>query len=53
LETSPVQELDMAPGDGLIVPKGVWHRVDILEPSKIVYVTPGPNNEFHPIESAV
>ena len=53
LETSPVQELDMAPGDGLIVPKGVWHRVDILEPSKIVYVTPGPNNEFRPIESAV
>jgi mannose-6-phosphate isomerase-like protein (cupin superfamily) len=53
LETVPVQELDMSPGDGLIVPKGVWHRVDILEPSKIVYVTPGSNNEFRPIESAV
>lgn len=53
LETTPVQVLDMCPGDGLIVPKGVWHRVDILEPSKIVYVTPGPNNEFRPLESAV
>lgn len=53
LETAPVLELEMSPGDGLIVPKGVWHRVDILEPSKIVYVTPGPNNEFRPIESAV
>lgn len=53
LDTAPAQELDMSPGDGLIVPKGVWHRVDILEPSKIVYVTPGPNNKFRPIEDAV
>jgi quercetin dioxygenase-like cupin family protein len=53
LETAPVQELGMSPGDGLIVPKGVWHRVDILEPGKIVYVAPDPNNEFRPIEGAV
>ena len=46
LETAPVQSLEMAPGDGLIVPKGIWHVVDILEPSQIVYVTPGPNNRF-------
>lgn len=36
-------------GDGLVVPKGLWHRVDILEPSQIVYLTPGPNNEFRPL----
>lgn len=46
LETDPVEILDIAPGDGLIVPKGIWHRVDILEPSQIVYVTPDPNNQF-------
>lgn len=49
LETDPVQELEMLPGDGLIVPKGVWHRVDILEPSQIVYLTPGPNGEYRPL----
>ncbi len=38
------------PGDGLVVPKGMWHRVDILEPSQIVYLTPGPNNEFRPLD---
>jgi hypothetical protein len=38
----------MASGDGLIVPKGVWHTVDIIDPSQIVYVTPGPNNRFRP-----
>jgi len=49
LEFDPVQVIDVSPGDGLIVPKGVWHRVDILEPSQIVYLTPGPNNEHRPL----
>jgi len=44
------EDIDVMPGDGLVVPKGWWHRVDILEPSRIVYLTPGPNNEFKPFE---
>lgn len=43
-------DIDMYPGDGLVVPKGVWHRVDILEPCQIVYLTPGSNNEFLPLD---
>lgn len=46
LETDPIEKIEMTPGDGMIVPKGVWHTVSIIEPSKIVYVTPGPNNQF-------
>ncbi len=46
----PVEDINVRPGDGLVVPKGMWHRVDIIEPSQIVYVTPGPNNEFRPAE---
>ena len=42
----PVDDIEVLPGDGLVVPKGMWHRVDILEPSQIVYLTPGPNNEY-------
>lgn len=42
-------DVEMRPGDGLVVPKGVWHRVDIIEPCQIVYLTPGPNNEFRPL----
>ena len=45
----PIDDIDVKPGDGLIVPAGVWHRVDILEPSQIVYLTPGPNNEYLPL----
>jgi mannose-6-phosphate isomerase-like protein (cupin superfamily) len=46
----PEEDIDVSPGNGLVVPKGKWHRVDIIEPSEIVYVTPGPNNEFRPVE---
>lgn len=44
-----LDDIDVAPGDGLVVPKGTWHRVDILEPSQIVYLTPGPDNRFRPL----
>ena len=56
LETAAAEaldELEMQPGDGLIVPKGVWHRVDVLEPCQIMYVTPGPRSEFRPLGNAV
>jgi len=43
------EDIEAVAGDGLIVPKGMWHRVDILEPSQIVYLTPGPNNEYRPV----
>ena len=42
-------DVELGPGDGAVVPKGVWHRVDILEPCQIVYATPGPNNQFRPL----
>ena len=44
------EDVDVHPGDGLVIPKGVWHRVDILEPCQIVYLTPGPNNQFRPLD---
>ena len=46
---SAEEDIDVSPGDGVVVPKGMWHRVDIIEPSQIVYLTPGPNNEFKPL----
>ena len=48
---SDEKDIEVRPGDGLVVPKGVWHRVDIIEPSQIVYLTPGPNNRFRPLEN--
>ena len=49
LETTPPEVLELGAGDGVLVPRGVWHRVDIVEPSRLVYVTPGPNGEYRPL----
>lgn len=48
-EDEHLGEMDMHAGDGLVIPRGVWHRVDILEPCRIMYATPGPGGEFRPI----
>ncbi len=50
-EHETIDAVAMKPGDGLIVPKGTWHRVDILEPSQIFYATPGPRGEYRAIAS--
>lgn len=42
-------DTELRAGDAVIVKKGLWHRVDILEPCHIVYLTPGPNNEVRPV----
>ena len=41
--------VSMQPGDALVVPKGLWHRIDVLEPSHLVHVTPGPGSGHRPL----
>jgi quercetin dioxygenase-like cupin family protein len=41
LETEPAQRIALEAGDGLIVPRGVWHRLEIIAPAEILYATPG------------
>ncbi len=45
----PEPDVDLRSGDVVIVPRGLWHRVEILEPCHFVYLTPGPNNEVRPL----
>jgi mannose-6-phosphate isomerase-like protein (cupin superfamily) len=35
-------------GDAYVVPRGVWHRLEAVEPSYLVHVTPGPNGGYRP-----
>lgn len=39
----------LQPGEAFIVPKGVWHRVDVREPSHFVHITPGPGSGHRPL----
>jgi mannose-6-phosphate isomerase-like protein (cupin superfamily) len=39
-------------GEAYLVPRGVWHRVEAVEPSYLIHVTPGPNGGYRPRTSA-
>jgi mannose-6-phosphate isomerase-like protein (cupin superfamily) len=40
--------VELKPGDAFIVPKGVWHRVVMREPSQLIHITPGPGGQWRP-----
>jgi mannose-6-phosphate isomerase-like protein (cupin superfamily) len=39
-------------GDAYVVPRGVWHRLEPVEPSYFIHVTPGPNGGYRPRNAA-
>src|SRR6516162_3176861 len=34
--------LTVEPGHAIIVPQGVWHKVELREPCRLLFITPGP-----------
>ncbi len=38
------------PGSYAIVPRGVWHTAEPLEPTRMLFVTPGEGTENRPID---
>ncbi len=44
-DREPPRRVELVPGQAVIVPRGVWHRVHLAEPSQIVHITPGPGGE--------
>jgi homogentisate 1,2-dioxygenase len=41
--------VEVGPGQAVVVPRGVWHRVLVREPSQLLHVTPGPRGEWRPL----
>ncbi len=39
----------LAAGEAVVVPKGIWHRVLIEEPTQLIHITPGPGGEHRPL----
>jgi mannose-6-phosphate isomerase-like protein (cupin superfamily) len=50
LETGSERLVQIGAGEGVIIPKGVWHKVRVLELGQLVTVSPGPGFEFHPLK---
>jgi len=38
----------LGPGDAYLVPRGIWHRLEAVEPSYLIHVTPGPSGGHRP-----
>ena len=51
-DSAPEADLIMGSGDTCIVPKGEWHKVSILEETRLLHITPGPDGEHRPLATA-
>lgn len=39
----------LRPGNAVIVARGLWHRIEVARPSRIVHLTPGPSGDHRPM----
>jgi len=49
-ESSPAQPLLLNTGGACIVKKGEWHKVQVLETTQLMHITPGPNGDYRPLQ---
>jgi len=47
--SAPDELCELGPGECCIIPKGEWHRVHLLEPTRLLHITPGPNGDHRPL----
>lgn len=43
------QTIPVGPGEAVVVPRAVWHRVVLRESSHVLHITPGPGGEHRPL----
>jgi mannose-6-phosphate isomerase-like protein (cupin superfamily) len=41
--------VDLGAGDPVVAPKGVWHKITMREPGRLIHITPGPNGGARPL----
>lgn len=48
-DQDPALEVALTPGQAAIVPRTIWHRVRLIEPSQLLHIAPGPGGECRPL----
>ena len=43
-----LRTIDVAAGQAIVVPQGVWHLIRMIEPGQLINITPGPGGEARP-----
>jgi mannose-6-phosphate isomerase-like protein (cupin superfamily) len=41
--------VELGAGDAVVVPRGIWHRITMREPGRLIHITPGPNGDARPL----
>jgi len=49
LEGDPDETFALRPGEAFVVPRGRWHRIEVIEPGDMVFVTEGDGTEHKPL----
>ena len=48
-DSNPNESLSLRAGESCIIKKGEWHKVSVIKPAQLIYITPGLNNEHRAI----
>ena len=48
-DSMPGEVIELGPGQACVVAKGEWHKVNVLENTQLVHITPGPNGDHRPL----
>lgn len=48
-EPSDAEPCELGPGEACIISKGEWHRVRLLEPTRVIAITAGPRAMHRPL----
>ena len=41
--------LELGPGASCVVRRGEWHKVEVLEKTQLLHITPGPHGDHRPL----
>ena len=47
-DSAATEPLELGPGAACVVKKGEWHKVEVLEKTQLLHITPGPNGDHRP-----
>ena len=47
-DSAPNTPLELTAGESCIVKAGEWHKVDVIEKTQLLHITPGPNGDHRP-----
>jgi mannose-6-phosphate isomerase-like protein (cupin superfamily) len=49
LQGDPDESFALKAGEAFVVPRGRWHRLNVIEPGEVVFMTPGEGTEHKPL----